>query len=60
MDNTCPFPSTRRLETVDPESISRERRKVAHRRAEEERAEAFSFASDDEVGGFHARLRERL
>jgi hypothetical protein len=35
--------------------------RIACRRAEEEGAEgALPFASDDEVGGFHARLREQL
>jgi hypothetical protein len=38
-----------------------ERREIARRCAEPQRAEAFvSSASDDEVGGLYARLREQL
>jgi hypothetical protein len=40
---------------------SRKRGEIAARRTEEERAEAlFPSANDDDGGGFHARLRERL
>ena len=31
--------------------------RIARRRAEEERAEAFSSASDDEVGGLQSAIR---
>jgi hypothetical protein len=54
-------PGLKHLREEKDRQSSCERREIARRRVEEERAEAFfSSASDDEVGGLRARLREQL